>query len=79
MATVRACDKCGKVMEGEEVVSREPIEIFGKYAKLVINLDEKAELCDACAKKEQYAAAKAAFEGLRGHKVRKAKKKVGEE
>ena len=78
MATVRACDKCGRVMEGE-VISREPIEVSGKYAKLVINLDEKAELCDACAKKEQYQAAKEAFEGLKGHKVRKAKEKVGEE
>ena len=68
----RICDGCKAIIDGE-LAKSEPIEVSQGYAKLSITIDPVAELCPACAKKDQYQVAKKAFESLKVKKTRKPK------
>jgi len=68
----RICDNCKSVVEGD-LPETLPFEVQEKYASLSIKMVPGAELCSACVKKEQYKAAKAAFELLQTKKARKPK------
>jgi hypothetical protein len=66
----RICDKCKNVIEGN-LPAYPPMEVNEDHVKLIITVGDNVELCPTCVKKEQYKAAKTAFDQLKSKKERK--------